>query len=60
MAVTTIMRVQQILLARLNETLERFGLTFARYEALVLLHDSRAGELPLACGRCLHLQTIAW
>jgi DNA-binding MarR family transcriptional regulator len=47
MAVTSIMRVQQILLARLNETLERFGLTFARYEALMLLYYSRAGALPL-------------
>jgi DNA-binding MarR family transcriptional regulator len=47
MAVTSIMRVQQILLARLNETLEPFGLTFARYEALMLLHYSRRGALPL-------------
>lgn len=47
MAVTSIMRVQQILLARLNEVLEGFGLTFARYEALMLLHYSRAGALPL-------------
>jgi DNA-binding MarR family transcriptional regulator len=47
MAVTSIMRVQQILLARLNETLEPFGLTFARYEALMLLYYSRAGSLPL-------------
>jgi DNA-binding MarR family transcriptional regulator len=47
MAVTSVMRVQQILLARLNETLEPFGLTFARYEALMLLYFSRAGALPL-------------
>jgi DNA-binding MarR family transcriptional regulator len=47
MAVTSIMRVQQILLARLNETLEPHGLTFARYEALMLLYFSRAGSLPL-------------
>jgi DNA-binding MarR family transcriptional regulator len=46
-AVTSIMRVQQILLARLNGTLERFGLTFARYEALMLLSYSRSGALPL-------------
>jgi DNA-binding MarR family transcriptional regulator len=46
-AVTSVMRVQQILLARLNETLEPYGLTFARYEALMLLYFSRAGELPL-------------
>jgi DNA-binding MarR family transcriptional regulator len=47
MAVTSIMRVQQILLARLNEALEPHGLTFARYEALMLLYFSRAGSLPL-------------
>jgi DNA-binding MarR family transcriptional regulator len=47
MAVTSVMRVQQILLQRLNDALEPFGLTFARYEALMLLHFSRAGALPL-------------
>jgi DNA-binding MarR family transcriptional regulator len=47
MAVTSVMRVQQILLARLNEALEPFELTFARYEALMLLFFSRAGALPL-------------
>ena len=47
MAVTSVMRVQQILLARLNEALEPFGLTFARYEALMLLFFSRRGSLPL-------------
>ena len=47
MAVTSIMRVQQILLARLNETLEPLDLTFSRYEALMLLYLSRAGSLPL-------------
>jgi DNA-binding MarR family transcriptional regulator len=46
-AVTSIMRVQQILLARLNELLEPFDLTFPRYEALMLLYLSRAGSLPL-------------
>jgi DNA-binding MarR family transcriptional regulator len=47
MAVTSVMRVQQIWLARLNEALEPFALTFARYEALMLLFYSRAGSLPL-------------
>lgn len=47
MAVTSVMRVQQILLARLNQTLEPHGVTFARYEALTLLYFSRAGSLPL-------------
>ena len=46
-AVTSVMRVQQILLARLNEALEPYGLTFARYEALMLLYFTRAGALPL-------------
>lgn len=46
-AVTSIMRVQQILVARLNATLEPFGLTFPRYEALMLLFLSRRGALPL-------------
>ncbi len=46
-AVTSIMRVQQILLARLNELLRPFGLTFPRYEALMLLYLSRNGSLPL-------------
>lgn len=46
-AVTSIMRVQQILVARLNTTLEPFGLTFPRYEALMLLFLSRRGALPL-------------
>ena len=47
MAVTSVMRAQQILLARLNQVLEPFELTFARYEALMLLYYSRAGALPL-------------
>jgi DNA-binding MarR family transcriptional regulator len=46
-AVTSIMRVQQILLARCNQALEPFGLTFARYEALMLLSFTRDGSLPL-------------
>jgi len=46
-AVTSIMRVQQILLARLNDTLKPFDLTFPRYEALMLLYYSRRGALPL-------------
>jgi DNA-binding MarR family transcriptional regulator len=47
MTVTSVMRVQQIWLARLNEALEPFKLTFPRYEALMLLYFSRAGALPL-------------
>ena len=46
-AVTSIMRTQQILLTRLNLTLAPFGLTFPRYEALMILFLSRQGSLPL-------------
>ena len=46
-AVTSIMRAQQILLAELDALLRPYELTFARYEALVLLTFSRRGELPL-------------
>jgi len=46
-AVTSIMRVHQILMARLNDLLEPFELTFPRYEALMLLHFSSRGSLPL-------------
>lgn len=46
-AVTSIMRAQQILLAELDVLLRPHGLTFARYEALVLLQFSRTGALPL-------------
>jgi DNA-binding MarR family transcriptional regulator len=46
-AVTSIMRVQQILTARLNALLKPHGLTFSRYEALMLLYLSRNGALPL-------------
>ena len=47
-AVTSIMRAQQILLAGLDAALRPFGLTFSRYEALVLLTFSSAGSLPLS------------
>lgn len=46
-AVTSIMRAQQILIAELDARLRPFDLTFARYEALVLLSFSRTGALPL-------------
>jgi DNA-binding MarR family transcriptional regulator len=47
-AVTSVMRAQQILQARVDEVLRPLGLTFARYEVLMLLLFSRAGSLPLA------------
>jgi DNA-binding MarR family transcriptional regulator len=46
-AATSVFRVQQILLARFDETLKPYRLTFARYEVLVLLTFSRTGQLPL-------------
>jgi DNA-binding MarR family transcriptional regulator len=46
-AVTSIMRAQQVLMARLNELVKPHGLTFPRYEALVLLSYTRTGELPI-------------
>lgn len=47
-AVTSVMRAHQILIARLDAMLRPFGITFSRYEALVLLTHSRAGALPLS------------
>ena len=46
-AVTSLMRVQQLVLGRLDGLLREHGLTFARYEALVLLVFSSRGSLPL-------------
>jgi len=45
--VTSVMRVQQVFLAVTEDVLRPFGLTFARYEALMLLLFSRSGRLPL-------------
>ncbi|MGD9704523.1 MAG: MarR family winged helix-turn-helix transcriptional regulator [Acidimicrobiia bacterium] len=45
--VTSIMRVQQICMAWIDEVLAPFGLTFARFEALRLLAFTRQGRLPL-------------
>ena len=46
--VTSIMRVQQLVLARVDDALGPHGLTFARFELLMLLDFSRNGELPLS------------
>ncbi|MGH3685630.1 MAG: MarR family winged helix-turn-helix transcriptional regulator [Pseudonocardiaceae bacterium] len=46
-AVTNVMRVQQILQSAVDAALRPHGLTFARYEALVLLVFSRQGCLPM-------------
>ncbi len=46
--VTSLMRAQQIVLARLEAVLKPLGITFARYEVLRLLSFSRSGSLPLS------------
>ncbi len=46
-AITSIMRVQQLLMAELNTLLKPLDLTFPRYEALMLLDFSSRGSLPL-------------
>jgi DNA-binding MarR family transcriptional regulator len=46
-AVTSVMRVEQILLGRVDQVLAPFHLTFARYEVLALLDFSSRGSLPL-------------
>jgi DNA-binding MarR family transcriptional regulator len=45
--VTSIMRVQQILLADVEAALKPFRLTFARYEVLMLLRFARRLSLPV-------------
>lgn len=45
--VTSIMRVQQVFLARIENILRPSGLTFARFEVLRLLAFSRTGVLPV-------------
>lgn len=46
-AVTSIMRAQAIVLARVEEVLRPLGLTFARYELLMLLSFSSRGGMPM-------------
>jgi DNA-binding MarR family transcriptional regulator len=46
-AVTSVMRVQQIMLRDVEAVLRPLGLTFARYEVLMLLGFSRGGSLPV-------------
>jgi DNA-binding MarR family transcriptional regulator len=47
-AVTSVMRAEQVFLSRVDDVLRPFKLTFARYEALMLLSFSRQGSLPLS------------
>ena len=46
-AVTSIMRVQQLMLARVEATLKSYRLSFARYEMLTLLSFTKGGALPM-------------
>ncbi len=46
-AITSLMRAHQIVLARVEATLKPLGVTFARYEVLMLLWFSRRGSLPM-------------
>jgi DNA-binding MarR family transcriptional regulator len=47
-AVTSIIRAQQLLLARIDAALKPFSLSFARYEMLRLLGFTREGRMPMA------------
>jgi DNA-binding MarR family transcriptional regulator len=47
-AITSLMRAHQLVLAQVDAIVKPYGLTFARYEALVLLVFSRRGSLPLS------------
>lgn len=46
--VTSIIRAQQLMLARIDAALKPFGLSFARYEMLRLLGFTREGRMPMA------------
>ena len=47
-AVTSVMRAQQLLQARVDAVLKPHGLVFARYELLMLLLFSSRGSMPLS------------
>src|SRR6478752_6769160 len=47
-AVTSIIRAQQLMLARIDAALKPFKLSFARYEMLRLLGFTREGRMPMA------------
>ena len=48
MAVTAVMRAQQVLLQRIDAVLRPLDLTFARYEVLMLLSFTKEGQLPMS------------
>lgn len=45
--ITSLMRAQQIAQTRVDQVLRPLGLSFARYELLMLLHFSSSGALPV-------------
>ena len=47
-AVTSVIRAQQLMMARIDKTLKPFGLSFARFEMLRLLAFTREGRMPMA------------
>lgn len=46
--ITSVMRVQRIFQARIDEVLRPFELSLSRYELLMLLSFSRSGAMPLS------------
>lgn len=46
-AITSLMRAHQLALARVEAVLRPFGVSFARYEVLMLLHFSKRNALPM-------------
>lgn len=50
-AVTSIMRVQQMLIARVEGTLKPFGISFARFEMLRVLGFTQEGRLSMRRAR---------
>ena len=46
--VTSVIRVQQLLIERIDVSLRPFGLTFARFETLRVLAFTSNGEMPMA------------
>ncbi|QSB06915.1 MarR family transcriptional regulator [Natronoglycomyces albus] len=52
-AVTSIMRVQQILLGRIETVLKPFGISFARFEMLRLLRFAQNGRMAMSRARNL-------
>lgn len=47
-ALSAVMRTQQIMLGEVESVLRPFGISFARYELLMLLTFSRTGVLPMS------------